>query len=147
MYETVEIILVPENQSGFFHSRIERNFGTVPNCRTLHEYNAEKPGVRKDAHKTKEYVIRVNDMLKGGLIKFATNWFTSSRKEFATGKEFAIQELRDEMIRYCYDDHGKLTGKINGSNDDLYVAFAMLCYFGTVVETSPVYKDYRIQKV
>lgn len=147
LFERVPIILIPENQSGFFHSRIERHFQNLPNCRTLHEYNQEKPGVRKDAHKTKEYVIRVNDMLKGGLIKFSTEWFTTTTKDFAVGKEFVIQELRDEMIRYCYDEHGKLTGKINGSQDDLYVAFAMLCYFGSVVESSTVYKEYRVSAV
>lgn len=145
-FEHVPIIIIPENQLGFTHRRIERNF-RFSNCRTFHENNKEKPGVRKDATKTKDYVIACNDMMEGGLVKFWNDWFSVYAKEFPTGKEYVINELREEMLRYCYDEHGKLTGKINGSQDDLYISYGMLCYFAKVIESNPIYASYRIATI
>lgn len=167
LFKNTLLILIPENQTGFTHTRIERNFTGYQNVVTLHENMEEKPGVRKDPHKTKEYVICVNDKLKGGLIAFSKHWISSTKSDIGqdegvgnknqsnsighhrkeeknANKEWVISELTGEMIRYCYDEHGKLTGKINGGNDDLYVAFAMLCYFSIVVEYVPIYSPYRI---
>lgn len=147
LYENVQIVLIPENQTGHFHTRIENKFVKIKRCRTFHDHNKEKPGVRKDAERTKEYVIRTNDMLERKLIKFARDWFTNSEKDYGNTKEGVVSELRDQMLRYCYDEHGKLTGKINGNPDDLCIGFEMLAYYSSIIEFSPIYEDYRIKTV
>lgn len=146
LFEHVPIILIPENQSGFFHRRIERKFKFKNAC-VFHEYNKEKPGVRKDATKTKDYVIATNDMLEERLIKFMDQWFSIHEKEHPMGREHMASELREEMLRYCYDEHGKLTGKVNGAQDDLYISLGMMCYFAKVIESNPVYANYRIASI
>ena len=143
LLERVPIIIIPENQTGFCHRRIERNF-RFTNCRTFHEGNKEKPGVRKDATRTKDYVIACNDKMDGGLIKFWNEWFSVHAKEYPNGKEHVIDELRSEMLRYCYDEKGKLTGKVNGAQDDLYIAMGMMCYYPQVIESHPLYESYCI---
>jgi hypothetical protein len=103
-----------------------------------------KPGISKTAVITKEYVITVNDLLSRGMVFFEEDWFTNtpvSKKK--GGKEEVADELRDQLCRYCYDENGKLTGKIQGSQDDLYVGFAMLCYWSLAIETCPAHEKYR----
>lgn len=146
LFERVPIIMIPENQSGFFHRRIERNF-RFENCKTFHDNNKEKPGVRKDATRTKDYVIATNDMLSGNLVRFWDEWFSVHSSEHKEGKEHMANTLKEEMIRYCYDEHGKLTGKINGAQDDLYIAFAMMCYYAKVIESVPIYAHYRLATI
>lgn len=146
LFEHVPIIIVPENQLGFTHRRIERNF-RFANTRTFHENNKEKPGVRKDATKTKDYVIATNDKLEGGLVKYWNEWFSVYAKDHPNGKEHFASQLREEALRYCYDEHGKLTGKINGAQDDLYIAFGMFCYFAVVIESNPIYANYRVASI
>ena len=156
-YQHIPFILIPENQTGFFHARIERKFNDA-NSRTFHEYNGRKAGVCKDAVKTKDYQLRLSDMLRDGKIKFAKNWISTCvapetaasgvpTKLKQIGKEGILQELQAQMTRYCYDEHGKLTGKINGAKDDLYIALAMLCYFSRVIMVCPKYEDYRISEL
>lgn len=147
LFQHSKIILVPENQTAFVHRRIERNFMGYPNVVVFHDNNGEKPGVRKDATRTKDYVIATNDMMEGGLIKFWKDWFSiegANKSEYPTGKEHMADELMEEMVRYCYDEHGKLTGKINGSQDDLCIAMEMLCYYSKVIEVVPIYDKYRL---
>jgi hypothetical protein len=132
--------------TGFTHTRIAQNF-KFANCRTFHENNKEKPGIRKDQTRTKDYVIACNDMLAGGLVKFWKEWFSVYAGDYPTGREHVADELREEMLRYCYDEHGKLTGKINGAQDDLYIAFGMMCYWAKVIESNPLYWNYRIATV
>ncbi len=143
----VPIILIPENQTGFTHRRMERNFNNHVNCRTFHEYNGTKAGVRKDSTKTKSYVIATNDMLQGGLIKFWDEWFSVHANQHPGGKEHMATSLEEEMLRYCYDDKQKLTGKINGMQDDLYISFGMMCYFALIIESAPCYEQYRIATI
>jgi hypothetical protein len=147
LYETIPFILIPENMSGYFHSRIERHFYGYRNLRTFHEYNEEKAGVMKDATKSKDYVIVMNDKMRGGTVRFATDWFSVGEKLAPGGREYFAGELRMELLRYCYDEKGKLTGKINGAQDDLCVCFGMLLYFGMVITTHKMYANYRIASI
>ncbi len=146
-FERSKIILIPENMTGDFHSRIERKCTRERNCICFHEYNEAKSGVRKDGTKSAEYVMRMTDMLSAGLVKFDYEWFTNTTNQNNTAqdiKEFVLGELMGEMLRYCYDEKGKLTGKINGAQDDLCIGFMMLCYFGSVIEHSPMYAHYLV---
>lgn len=147
LFQNSKIIVVPENQTGYFHTRIENICRDVAlgNCVTFHQGNGEKAGVRKDAHKTKEYVMRVNDMLEDNLLRFSTNWFTNSQEDALVNKtrEGVVEMLKDQCVRYGYDKFGKLTGKIDGYEDDGYVAFAMFCYWSYIIEVFPYYEEYR----
>ncbi len=134
MFENVPIIFIPENQTGMFHTRMEQYISTVPNARVIHQNGGAKAGIRKDAYITSDYVICVQNMLAKNMIRWEQTWITSSEKYVQNGREGVLNELRDELLRYCYDEHNKLTGKVQGMQDDLYVAFAMLLYWSREVE-------------
>ena len=101
-YENALFVLVPENQTGHFHSRIERKFKNPdkwPKCKTFHDHNKEKAGVRKDKERTRDYVHVTNDKLEDDLVKFDVDWFTNSAEGQPTGKEYVMTELKDQLLR------------------------------------------------
>lgn len=147
VYNKSLIIGIPENQTGFFHTRIEEKLKKFERTVTFYNNNNEtKAGVCKNAKLTAEYVISVNYMLSRGLIVFDSLWFTHTTSIFPDeGKDGIIRELQEETTRYCYDEHGKLTGKINGLPDDLHITFSMACHFPRIIESAPRYEGYRRQ--
>lgn len=134
IFQNVPIIFIPENQTGFFHTRMEEYILTIPNAKTLYQNGGKKAGIAKTQFITSDYVICVQNMLAKDMIKWEKTWVTCSEKFVLNGREGVLNELREELLRYCYDDKNKLTGKIQGMQDDLYIAFAMLCYWSREVE-------------
>lgn len=139
LFQEVPIIVVPENQTGFCHQRIANMFrGEKKNCVCFHEGNGPNPGIRKDAMKTADYVRAANDIMSAKRLLFWEDWKTCNRK----GKDAVANELYEQVARYCYDEHDKLTGKIGGANDDLCIGLLMATYWPRVIETSYKYRDY-----
>lgn len=100
--------------------------------------------MRKSATNTVEYQICVEDMLRRQLLHFHRDVFTNSKRFLKGSLDDASkieQELRQQFERYHWeikeakDNFGKkkiaMTGKMGGAKDDLYVAVAMLAYWGS----------------
>jgi hypothetical protein len=137
LFSGVPIVFVAENQTGYAHTRLEESVQTLLNVSVLHQNGGDKAGVAKTQLMTSDYVIVVNDILTRKMVFWDKNWFTTTGRRLPNGTtdgEGMLDELCQEILRYCYDENGKLTGKINGMQDDLYVAFAMLCYWSRAVE-------------
>lgn len=99
--------------------------------------------MRKSATNTSEYQICVEDMLRRGTLHFYRDIFTNS-KRFLKGSADDTKKIEDELrqqferyhweVKEAKDNFGKkkvtMTGKMGGAKDDLYVAVAMLAYWG-----------------
>ena len=142
-YKTQRIIVVPENNAGMFGSRIVgivRN--KIGNCEVLHQDGGPNPGVWKSAPITEGYVSAIQDAFNTGSVKFDEKWWTTTKRppKIGTGSksetDYIKSALKDELTRFCYDEKGKLTGKINGYNDDKAIAFLMFFYWGRAILSS-----------
>ena len=90
-------------------------------------------------------------MIRCNQVCFYENWFTLSEKymginQLNKGKEGVINELREECLRFGYDEKGKLTAKREGMNDDLIIAFMQALYWSNEVETAPIISPYNQYK-
>lgn len=130
---------------GLESSHIEKFVTRLPNVFVYHENSEERSGVRKSQQNTDDYQILVEDMLKKSRIYFEFNLFTVSKgHEQKDGSvKTIVAELRNQLERYHWevqqakDAFGKrritMTGKMGGSQDDLYVATAMLAFWPAVM--------------
>jgi hypothetical protein len=50
--------------------------------------------------------------------------------------------LKDELLQFCYDEKGKLTGKVNGCTDDKAVANIIFYYWGREILNSDIGNPY-----
>ncbi len=117
----------------------------MPYVWVFHENEDERAGVRKTQQNTDDYQICVEDMLKKRLISWDRTLFTVSKNyEKSNGDTTAIEaELRQQLERYHWEveeaknNFGKrkivMTGKMGGAQDDLYVSFAMCCFWGKFI--------------
>ena len=138
-FQMVPIVFVPENQTGFFETRMEEYISSLPNAVTFCQHgNEARPGVRKDAAVTKQYVKHTFDYLAQHSILLDAEWISAEGDSYGTnGRESLLEELKTQLIRYGYDEKGKLTGKYeHGLNDDLCIAFMMLMHWMTVAENA-----------
>jgi hypothetical protein len=130
----------------------------LPYVWVFHENEAERAGVRKTQQNTDDYQICVEDMLNKSHISFDRTLFTVSKNyEKSNGDTSSIEsELRNQLERYHWEveqaknNFGKrkivMTGKMGGSQDDLYVSFAMCCFWGRYIRRQTgVQKAQRIQ--
>ena len=136
--------MIPENNLGFESSHIEKYVNRLPNVFVFHEDPDARAGVRKSHQNTDDYQICVEDMLRKRQLFFNRDLFTTSKKhEKANGSTKSItDELRQQLERYHWeiqaakDAFGKkkitMTGKMGGAQDDLYIALAMLAFWGNV---------------
>jgi hypothetical protein len=159
-FPTTTIIVVPENQTGFFHTMVGEYVFGFPDVKILTQNGVGKVGVRKTDIITAGYVQTMTDALRESSIKFYHKWFTctthsaqnftsgggaSSSSSSGGGNAVASQnyfdntkiikeKLRDELIRFGYNkEKKKLTGKMNGYTDDKAIAMMMLLYWGKAV--------------
>lgn len=143
------IVFVPENMTGFFETRMEECISELPNAVTFCQHgNGARPGVRKDAPVTTQYVKHTLDYLAQRNIYLDAEWISANGEQYGkNGRESLLQELKTQLMRYGYDDKGKLTGKYDhGLNDDLCIAFMMLMHWMTVAENATAdspYAPYR----
>jgi hypothetical protein len=145
-FRDARIIVVPENQTGFFHTRIDEMIPTHPNCKVFHQTD-KKAGVCKTNIITSNYVHCMESVLHEDALAFDENWFTTSMaKKNSTDHIRNMREsLRDELLRFGRDDKNKLTGKFGSFSDDKAIAIMMFFYWGTkMLEASPSnnYLDY-----
>lgn len=143
-FRSTPIWVIPENNLGLESSHIESYVTTLENVFVFHENSEERAGVRKSHQNTDDYQICVEDMLRKRLMFFERNMFTTSKAhEKTNGDVTSIKaELRQQLERYHWevqeakDAFGKkritMTGKMGGAQDDLYVALAMLAFWGKV---------------
>lgn len=146
-FRNIPIWVIPENNLGLEASHIESYVTHLAHVYVYHENENERAGVRKSHQNTDDYQICVEDMLRKRLISFSRHLFTTSKKfEKADGNTKGItDELRQQLERYHWevqeakDAFGKrritMTGKMGGAQDDLYVALAMLAFWGKVHRT------------
>lgn len=126
------IILIPENQTGYYHTQVAQYASTHPNMRVLHQDGGRKAGVTKTSMITADYVTNLSYVIKENGIVFDNQWFTNTPKKGT--KNGVLQELRDQVLRFGYNEKGKLTGKFSGWQDDLCVALMMIFYWSRIVE-------------
>ncbi len=136
-----------QKKKGLEASHIEKYTTKEPNVIVYYEDPEGRAGVRKSQENTSDYQIMIEDLLQKGFISFEQYLFTVSKgHEKADGDTKSIcTELRDQLERYHWevqeakDNFGKrritMTGKMGGAQDDLYVAFAMLAFWGDVERT------------
>lgn len=136
---TVPIVLIPENMTGFNHTVMEEAVQGMPNIDVLYEHGKDTPGIRKTPYVSKAYTRITLGMLWNHQILFDKRWVSVSaakhRDGERTGRRQIWQEVRDQLVRYGYDEKGKLTGKYGDLfRDDLCIAFMMLMYWSQAVE-------------
>ena len=138
-------MVIAENNLGFESSHIAEHVRGMPNVSVFSEdVEGVRDGVRKTHQNTDDYQRCVNDKLRKRLCFFDRDVFTTSKAhEKINGDCTSIKkELRNQLERYHWevqeakDGFGKrkivMTGKMGGSMDDLYVAFAMLLFWGII---------------
>jgi hypothetical protein len=146
-YPDARIIVVPENQTGYFHTRIDSMIPTRPNCVVFHQTD-KKAGVCKTSIITANYVQCLADALHEEAVAFDEDWFTTTvtRKDASDQIKCIRDELKGELIRFGFDeDNRKLTGKIGSFTDDKAIAAMMMFYWGReLLRASPSnpYLDY-----
>ena len=145
------IVFVPENMTGFFESRMQEYIATLNDAYTFCQHGAEeRPGVRKDAAVTRQYVIHTHDYLSQRRLLIDQEWVSSTAPQYNNGREGLLSELKTQLARYGYDEKGKLTGKYEHNlNDDLCIAFMMLMHWMTVAENATAaspYAKYRFPR-
>jgi hypothetical protein len=138
------ILVVPENQLGFFETRVCELVDGIDNVYVIHQDGGTKPGIRKTAELTRRYVDTMVECLVQNCVKFDVSWFTLTdhTKKISTPytspylsikpTDIIKSSLRDELLRFRMDENEVLTGKINGYTDDKAVAFMMFYYWGNV---------------
>jgi len=143
-FQNVPIIFVPENMTGFFEQRMSEIIYNIPNAEVFCEHgNEAKPGVRKTNHVTTSYVYHTQDMLMTDRIMFEAEWVSSTGNTYHNGRDGLLEELKNQLARYGYDEHGKLTGKYGDNfQDDLCIAFMMLMHWIIVVENADRASEY-----
>lgn len=145
-YKTQKIIIVPENNAGYFESRVADLVARLPNVEVFRQDGKEKPGITKTAPLTSGYVDCLNDAFNQNAVKFDSRWFTTSIQKKRDSVKFPTDiikaGLKDELLRFCYDEKGKLTGKINGYSDDRSIAFMMFFYCGRAILNSDINNPY-----
>ena len=131
------VVFVPEHGTGFSHTRFQECVEDLPRVRTLYQNGDSRPGIRKDPHVTKGYAHALIDAFDAGDLVFMRRWFTDSVGNLPGGQKTRaslLNELKEELLRYGYDEKGKLTGKFGVHQDDMVIALAMLLYWSTAVE-------------
>lgn len=136
------IIFVPENQTGFYHTRMEEYTRTIPLTYCIYEHGGPKAGIAKTQTLTADYVRRTVDYLSGNHFRFDAEWISSNGHKHRNGRAGLLEELKLQLIRYGYDERRKLGGKYDGAfQDDLCIAFMMHTYWTLVIDgadrTSP----------
>lgn len=135
------ILVVPENQLGFFETRICELVDGIDNVYVIHQDGGTKPGVRKTAELTRRYVDTLIECFLQNCVKFDVTWFTLTdyTKKLSSAIANTVKptdlikaSLRDELLRFRMNEDEVLTGKINGYTDDKAVAFMMFHYWGNV---------------
>lgn len=137
IYPTTHLWFIPENNLALEGSHLEKFVKKIPYLRTYCEREDGRAGVRKDENNTSDYQIRVEDMLIKKDIRISRRFFTVSKGQTA---ESIITEVQNQLERYHWEvetvgDPAKgnvktiMTGKMGGSQDDLYITLAMLCYW------------------
>ena len=147
-FARVPIVFVPENMTGFFEQRMEESISTQHDAYTFCQHGDEtRPGVRKDAAVSKQYVKHTFDYLADRMILIDSEWISFTGPKYNNGREGLLDELKTQLARYGYDDKGKLTGKYEHNlQDDLCIAFMMLMHWMTVAENATAgspYAPYR----
>lgn len=118
-------------------SHLEKFVRKTPYLSTYYEQEDGRAGVRKSGTNTSDYQIRVEDMLIKKDIRISHKFFTVSKGHT---EESIVTEFQNQLERYHWEvevigDPAKgnvrthMTGKMGGSQDDLYIAGAMLCFW------------------
>jgi hypothetical protein len=139
------IIIVAENQTGHFETRVSELVANLPNIRVLHQDGKEKPGVTKTARITSGYTECLEDAFNQNAVAFDKRWFTNTivKKDPVKCQTLLIKDLlKDELLRLCYTEKGKLTGKINGYTDDKTIAYMMFYFWGKAILSSDIDNPY-----
>jgi hypothetical protein len=140
-FKDARIILIPENQTGYFHTRIEECGANHYNVMTLYQggLSSKKPGVCKTPFITADYVTCA-------LSNLDKVYFDKIIRTICPDYNTHVLELKTQMIRYERDEKGKITGKTGGFNDDLCIAFLMFLYWTRAVERNWLKNPYNYLK-
>lgn len=138
------IILIPENQTGFFHTQVAHYASSQRSVSVLHQNGGRKAGVTKTSIITADYVTNLSYVIGESGIAFDRQWFTNTPKKGT--KDGVLHELRDQVLRFGYDEKKKLTGKFSGWQDDLCIALMMIFYWSKAVERTGPSNPYNILK-
>jgi len=134
------IIFIPENQTGDFHYRASEIVQNLPGVKVFYQNaDKDKPGVTKTQMITSHYVQRADSAFEEKAVAFDKFWFTTTTikaKSTIPQTRLMADALKDELLRFCINEKGKLTGKINGYTDDKAIAFMMLIYWGNTILTA-----------
>jgi hypothetical protein len=146
-YPGRRILVVPENQLGFFETRICELVRDIDDVYVIHQDGGEKAGIRKTEALTKGYVDRLVECLTQNCVKFDLTWFTLTTppKQSSLSPNDVIKfSLKDELLRFKLNEKNKLTGKINNYTDDKAVAFMMFYFWGNVFLSAEPTNPYLI---
>ncbi len=142
-----KIVVIPENQTGFFHEEVVNWIGDMAGVQVLYQ-KGERAGVRKDSVKTRQYVMCLQEVFAQKAFKFDSQWFTlsiplSANINTTLPSDYYLNAMKDglkaELVRFGYDEKKKLTGKVKGSSsisDDRAIALMMFFYWGRTILTN-----------
>ncbi len=139
------IIVVPENQLGYFHKRIEERFSRISDTYVIFQNGGSKPGIAKSAHITSDYVIRTRSAMHHGSIMFDEDWITVTGHIKDRTRAGVLREFKQQLMRFGYDEKKRLNGKRGGHQDDGAVAFMMFIYWAAAVERPHEGNPYLLQ--
>lgn len=136
---TVPLVFIPENMTGFNHTTMESAVVGLPNVQTYYQNGGAIPGVRKGPYESRAYTRITLELMYRREIMIDRHWLSPTaarhREGERTGRRKIWEEVRDQLMRYGYDEKGKLTGKYDGQfRDDLCIAFMMLAYWSQAIE-------------
>jgi len=144
-YPRKKIVVVPENQTGFFHEYVKEWVAPMKDVQVLYQNgNSDKSGITKNSVITRSYVQCLQEAFAQKAIKFDANWFTNSipltmNISKTLNADYYLGAMKDtlkgELLRYGYDEKQKLTGKIKNTSfsDDRAIAFMMFFFWGRVI--------------
>ncbi len=113
------------------------------NVHMMYELDGDRPGVNKTSKNTPLMVIYAQTMLENNQVAFSADFKTntivpSGRDNEAIKDKFITQisnvkRVQKNTIRYDGTTGYHVTGKLNGYQDDLYVAWSMIMYWYVVI--------------
>lgn len=134
------VLFVPENQTGQCHNQLSRHVLQMQNVHPFYKKADGKMGVARTALNVGLYRESLQTMLDVRGIRWASNWFTCRGKKRIEDRRFIHNLLRQQTLLYAFVKEGpngekmKLTGKINGGQDDGVMVLMMAAYWGGLVE-------------
>lgn len=134
-FQNVSIIFVLENQTGFFHVRMENYIDKIPNAKIFFQNGGAKAGIKSSRNLKNKYIKCTEIMLSTNAIKWEISMVEILHRESI------LNELKDELMSYhCIGNtqpSAKTGMKIYNETrlinsiflDNISMAFITLCYW------------------